>query len=176
MTQWEPLWTKDEIKGFGFELSAKLRDGIRSGDGMLYVFLTLVGVAWATWAIPAINSNHTSPETFGVYAIGFLVTVLLDALLTWKKRGDGNKYEQAIAVVCICIAISLIILVSNYSVGIPVQGPPGSLNWKPYAYPILIASFVASIVMALVLTGFEASSPPVGPLDLPVEAVEGRNG
>ena len=177
MAQSQPFFTQNEIDGFVFEFRAKFRDGVRSADGWLYVFLTLMGVAWATWAIPAFNNSHTSPETFGVYAIGFLVTLLLDALLTWKKKGDSNRYEQAIAVVSICTAFTLIVLVSYFSVGVATQAAPGATPiWKTGAYPVLICSFIASVVMALVLTGFETSPPKVGPLDLSVSAVEDRNG
>jgi len=170
----QPIFTRDEVKFFVFELRAKFRDGLRSPDSLLYVVFTLVGIGWATWAIPAFNRAHTSPETVGVYAIGFLVTVFLDAMFTWKKRGEENKYEQAIAVLCMCLAFVLIILASYFSVHVTSQDT--GQEWKPGAYFVLWVAFGLAVLMTLVLSGFEVGPPPVGPLDLPVGAVEGRNG
>ena len=177
MAQRQPIFSRDEVELFLFELRTKFRDGVRSPDAMLYVVFTFVGVGWATWAIPAYNQTHTSPETFGIYAIGFLVTVFLDAMLTWKRKGDENKYEQAIAVLCMCAAFLLIILVSFFSVNVASpQTPTAESIWKACAYPILWLCFFASVLMALVISGFESGAPPVGPLDLPVTAVKDRNG
>lgn len=172
----QPIFTHDEVELFIFELQTKFREGVRSPDALLYVVITLVGVGLATWAIPAYNRAHTSPETLGIYVIGFLVTVFLDAMFTWKRKGAENKYEQAIAVLCMCLALLLIVLASYFSVKTTSpQTPEVDLIWKACAYPVLWLCFLASVLMALVLSGFEAGAPPVGPLDRPVNAVEDRN-
>ncbi|VTU38504.1 hypothetical protein [Variovorax sp. PBL-E5] len=176
MAQRQPIFTHEEVKLFFYELSAKFRDGVRSPDAFLYVVFTLVGVGWATLAIPKINSSHTSPETVGVYVIGILVTVLLDGMLTWKSKGGDNKYGHAIAVLCMCVSLLLIVVVSYFSANkSPPTAPGGEPIWKACSYPVLCASFVLSVLMALVLAGFEAGPPAVGPLDRSLNAVEDGN-
>lgn len=177
MAQRQPIFTRDEVELFGFELRTKFRDGVRSPDALVYVLLTLIGVGWATYAIPAINSSHISPETLGVYVIGFLVTLCLDATFTWKKKNGENKYEQAIAALCMCAALVLIIFVSYFSVvSSPSEPPSKDAIWKTGAYVVIWLCFIASVLMALVISGFDAGTPPVGPLDISLDAVEDRNG
>lgn len=171
------IFSRNDFQLFWFELKSKFRGGVRSPDALLYVMLTPMGIGWASFAIPAINRTHFSPETLGIYVIGFLVTLLLDALLIWKKSGPENGYEWAIAVLSIIAAVALIMVVSYFSVSAGYPNSPGADSvWRDGAYPVLWLSFLASVLMTLVISGFDAGAPPVGPLDTPVEAVEDRNG
>lgn len=175
MRQWV-LFTRDEVQLFLFEVLSKFRDGIRSPDALLYIVVTLCGVAGATWMIPAFNRTHTSPETFGIYVIGFLVTLFLDAMFTWKK-GSEKPYEQAIAVLCACAAFVMIFIAARFSVARDWTDPPEAEPiWRSGAYFALWTCFILTVLMSLIVSGFEAKPPRVSPLDVSVEAVESRNG
>ena len=177
MAQKQPIFTRDEVDFFCSELQKKFRYGVRSADTILYVFITLVGVGWATYAIPAINSSHISPETLGVYVIGFLVTLGLDATFTWRKKNEENKYELAIAALCMCIALLLIIVVSYFSVvASPSQTPLKEAVWKPGSYVVIWICFITSALMALLISGLDGAPPSVGPLDVSIDAVKDGNG
>jgi hypothetical protein len=163
----QPIFTRHEIDSFLFELRSKFRSGIRSVTGIFYILMTLVGVGWASWEIPILNNNETSPETLGIYVIGFLVTVGLDALLTWKRTGDDNRYEQAIATAF--MALSAIFLIVASILSIKTHG-----SWRCSAEPLLGIILIIAIGMSLVLTGFDSSLPPLGPLDVPVDDINDR--
>lgn len=170
------IFTNEEISLFFFELKSKFRSGLRSPAGFLYISLTLIGVAWASWGIPSINNSETSPETFGIYVIGFLVTVMLDAIITWKKKGNDNPYEQAIAGLFIVFSMLLAIGASALSLkSIHIEPDKTRVEaWKYGATPFLFIILICAITMSLVLTGIDPKLPPIGSLDTPVNAIRDR--
>ena len=167
------IFTREEISLFLFELKSKFRSGVRSPAGALYIALMLIGVAWASWGIPSLNESETTPETFGIYVIGFLVTVMLDAIVTWKKKGNDNPYEQAIAVIFIVVSLLLVIGASSLSLKTFHMDPDKTRvgEWKNFATPSLFFVFICAIAMSLVLTGIDPKLPPIGSLDASVDAV-----
>jgi L-asparagine transporter-like permease len=170
-----PIFTGEEIALFWFELKSKFRDGVRSPVSILYISLMLTGVAWATWFIPSVNKSETSPETLGVYVIGFLVTVGLDALVSWKKNGEEKKYEQAISAVFIVISVVLIICASILSMKTPNEPNSTELaSWKPWASQLLFLIFCVAVFMSLSLSGIDPKIVPIGPLDKSVASIEDR--
>lgn len=170
------IFTREEISLFFFELKSKFRGGVRSPAGPLYISLMLMGVAWASWGIPSINETETSPETFGIYVIGFLVTVMLDAIVTWKKNGNDNPYEQTIAMVFMVVSVLFIICASFLSVKtFHIELDKTRVGeWKSFATPVLFIVFICTIAMSLVLTGIDPKLPPIGSLDVSMDAVRDR--
>ena len=141
----------------------------------MYITFTLIGVAWATWGIPSINKSDTTPETLGVYVIGFLVTVLLDALISWKKNGDDKKYEQAISVVFMVGSLALIVWASFLSLKSTVVIDSNvTEQWKMFAAPFLLLIFSLAILMSLVLTGIDPKIVSIGALDTPLGQLRNR--
>lgn len=175
-----PIFTREEMSLFLYELKSKFRDGIRSSAGFLYISLTLIGLAWASWGIPSLNYSETSPETLGIYVIGFLISVMLDAMVTWKKKGSENPYEQAIAVIFMVTSLLLVILASVFSLKtfhleiVPTKVSEWKGEWKTGATAILAFSLCCAISMSLVLTGIDPKLPAIGPLDNPLTDVSDR--
>lgn len=170
------IFTREELNLFWFELVSRFRSGVRSPAGFLYVSFTLIGVAWASWGIPWLNRAETSPETLGIYVIGFLITVLLDALITWKKKGNDNPYEQAIAAIFLVISLLLVIFSSYLSVkNFKLElNPPREVGaWKRWAQPLLYTCLTCAVIMSLVLSGIDPKVP-IGPLDVPVGDIADR--
>jgi len=112
---WGPF-TREELVSFRLELQSKFWGGVRSLTGVIYIAFTFVGIGLASLLIPTYNESEISPETFGIYLIGFLITVMLDAMLAWKKSGVENENEQAIAGIFMMISFLLIICTSLLSV------------------------------------------------------------
>jgi hypothetical protein len=170
------LFTNNELKLFKFEIKSKFRAGIRTPVNILYIFMAIIGIGWASWAIPVINKGSITPETIGIYVISFLITVGLDALLIFKKIGDENKIGQTISILIMILSILLIILSSTLSLkSFPEENtikPIGT--WKCYAYFILPMVLTISILMSIVLKGFDNEELPVGPLDLPPSSLADR--
>jgi heme/copper-type cytochrome/quinol oxidase subunit 4 len=169
-------FTWEEISSFWLEFKLKFRSGVRSPTGLPYTVFTFAGVAWASYVIPNINHSDISPETYGIYVIGFLVSVMLDAMIIWKKTKDDNTYEQAIAIFVMVISFLLIILSSFLSVKtFNVElGPQGGGKWKCAAKYFLTIILVCAIAMSLVLTGFDTKPLSVGSLDETLDAIRDR--
>ena len=155
-TRWSGF-TRHEVNSFCVEFLSKFWGGVRSPTGILYIALTLIGVGWATLAIPAINESEISPETYGIYVIGFLVTVMLDAIITWKKSGEGNKVEETISQIFWVISLLLIIVSSILSVkSYHVDANKTKVGeWKNYSIPLLYAVLIVTIGMSVVLKGID---------------------
>lgn len=174
-TRWGPF-TRDEFAVFRLELKSKFWGGVRSSTGFIYISFTLVGIGWASWFIPTYNESEISPETFGIYVIGFLITVMLDAIMVWKKSGVGNENEQAISGIFMVMSFLLLIGTSWLS----VKSFHLDINkarvgeWKNYASPLLSVVLVFTIAMSLVLTGIDSNFLKVGSVDRPVEDVRDR--
>lgn len=171
-----PIFTRESIRLFWYELRSKFRGGVRSPAGFIYISLTLIGVAWASWGIPSINNSQTSPETLGIYVIGFLITVMLDAIITWKKKGNDNYSEQTIAGLFIVLSLLLTIAASVLSLKTVHIGTDNTRieNWKSGATPLLFSILIGAIAMSLVLTGIDPRLPRIGSLDVSVDAVRDR--
>lgn len=176
MPESPPIFTREEIKLFSYELKAKFRSGIRSPIGPLYIFLMLFGIGLTTLGIPIYNESEISPETFGIYVIGFLVTVALDAMVIWKKTGNDNQNEQAIAVIFIVISSVLIVFSSLLSIKTfhLAEDKTRVGEWKSYGSCFLSFIFLITIVMFLILTGIDSQVPKIGSLEEPVTAIRDR--
>jgi len=177
MSEDSQIFTESERRTFKIALKSKFRTGVRTPINILYIFMTLIGVGWATWAIPVLNKASITPETIGIYIIGFLITVWLDALLILKKTADDNKVEQTISVLIMIFSTLLIIASSILS----LKSFPENSNlesegsWKCYAYYIFPIILIVAILMSVVLTGFDAEKLHVGPLDMPENSIANRN-
>lgn len=176
MSEDSNIFTQNDIKLFCFELKSKFRAGIRTPVNILYIFMTLIGVGWASWAIPVFNKSSITPETIGIYVIGFLISVGLDALLVWKKTGDDNGYEQAISVLIIIASFVLIIIASilslkSFSAESTIESEG---SWKFGAYVFLPFILILAILMSLVLTGFDTRQLPIGSLDISENSISNR--
>jgi hypothetical protein len=169
----KPLFTLSELAQFGDTLGSKFRDGVRSETGLIYIVFTIIGVAWASYAIPAINRSELSPETLGIYVIGFVISVILDAMILWKK-GSENKYEVAISITFMIASIIFLPVASYLSLKSfkADSGEPGT--WRAGAEPLLVALFVCTIFMSLVLTGLNPEEPNIGPLDVSLNSINDR--
>lgn len=167
------IFTRDEIDQFLLKVSSKFRGGIRSSEGIFSIILPIIGGIWASLSIPKINGSEISPETYGIYTIGFLVTVMVDGIITWKNTRNDNNYEQAIAVLFIIVSAILLLLASYLSIK-PFHIDSNKVStWSIYSTPSLILIFICSITMSIVLTGFE-SDAPVGAVDKPVADIKDR--
>ena len=172
----------NEIVEFCDHVWGKFRGGVRTPIGLIYGFATLVGVGWATWGIPAINGSHISPETLGIYVIGFLITVLLDAGVTLAKKlreEEDFGYDTAATVMCFILSIALVIWASYLSiradhVPLPSPSPPIEPKWKFAAYPLLAFILSLAVLMWFVLSGIDPKGPTIGPLDKSPGAVRNR--
>jgi cytosine/uracil/thiamine/allantoin permease len=168
--------TLDEIYRFFLALASKFWCGLRSTSGVLYIALTFIGVAWATYGISSLNYSEPSPETLGIYVIGFLVTVLLDSMVTWKRAGSENKNELAISVCFIVMALLLLIWsaylsIKTYNVELD---PPRAGVWKWGANYLLLFILICTIGMSLVLTGVDSTLPQMGSLAKSTQDVADR--
>lgn len=174
-TRWGPF-TREEFTVFRLELVSKFWGGIRSLTGFIYISFTLIGIGWASWIIPSYNESEISPETFGIYVIGFLITVMLDAIMTWKKSGVGNENEQAISGIFMVMSFLLIIGTSWLSVkSFHLDSSKARVGeWKNYAPPLLSVVLIFTIAMSLVLTGIDHDFLKVGSVDRPVEDIRDR--
>lgn len=163
------LFTKDELSAFSAEFGSKLRAGVRSPTGILYSCLVLAGVGCASFAIPVWNEAAITPETLGIYVVGILVTVMADGLMIWKKGGDENPKEQAIAVLVIIVSLFSLILATLFSTKsssiVDTKRVIG--DWHTAANYVLGLLLILSIAMTLVLTGFDAQPPSIRPIDRP---------
>lgn len=168
------LYTADERKAFYFEFGSKLSAGLHSASAVLYSFLVLGGVAWASFAIPNWNAGETTPETLGIYVMGILITVFADALMILIKGGDNNRIEGAIAVAVAILAFTALVAASFFS--IRPSKMENSLRmmgeWRAFSNAVLFFLLAFAVTMSLVLTGFDAKLPPNGALDKPVTEVK----
>lgn len=174
-TRWNGF-SREELTLFRIELQSKFWGGVRSKTGALYTVLTLIGIGWASWAIPSLNESETSPETFGIYVIGFLITVMLDAIITWKKSGVGNESEEAIAGFFIAVSLVLIIVTSYLSLK-SFHIEPNKMRvgvWKSYSTPLLFFVLVVTIIISLILTGIDHDLLKIGSVDRDVNALRDR--
>lgn len=174
-TRWE-RFSREELVLFRLELQSKFWGGVRSKTGALYIVLTLIGVGWASWVIPSLNESETSPETFGIYVIGFLITVMLDAIITWKKSGVGNESEEAIAGFFIVVSWLLIIATSFLSLK-SFHIAPNKMRvgeWKSYSTPLLFVVLIITITISLALTGIDHELLKIGSADRPIEELRDR--
>lgn len=169
------IYTDAEWRSFFSGCVAKFRAGMHSASGILYSVLVLVGVAWASFAIPNLNAGETTPETLGIYVIGILVTVFADALMIYARGGDQNRLEQAIAVAVMSIALILLVIASFFSVkSSHFENSIKVLNgWRCMSNPVLFLLLAISIALSLLLTGFDPELPN-GALDTPIDAVQDR--
>lgn len=174
----KPLFTQEELKIFFEELWSKFRSGVRSPEGVVYIAVTLIGVAWASWGIPSINNSETSPETLGIYVIGFLIAVALDsAMIAWKHKNSSSSYEIAILTIIGLTSFVMIFLASNFAIR-PVDlelKPPQRVGWKPGSMELLGLFLSIAILMSLIVSGIDTGRPSIGPLDNPVSEIADRN-
>lgn len=177
MSQDLDIITEEDWNLFKIELKSKLRAGIRTPINILYIFMTLIGVGWASWAIPVMNKSSITPETIGIYVIGFLITVGLDALLVFKRTGDENRIGQTISVLIMIFSVILIMISSILSLkSYPESSSPDADGvWRCSAYFLLPIFLAFAILMSLVLTGFDTEELHVGPIDLPPTSITNRN-
>lgn len=174
-SRWGPF-TREECSVFLLELQSKFWGGVRSTTGLIYISFTLIGIGWASWIIPSYNDSEISPETFGIYVIGFLITVMLDAIVTWKKSGVGNENEQAISGIFMVLSFLLIIGTSWLSVkSFSIDSQKARVGeWKGYSPFLLTIVLIITIAMSLVLTGIDHEFIKVGSVDKPVDEVRDR--
>ena len=125
-------------------LGATLAEAPFTAGTWLYLAIVVVGVAFATWAIPAMNSSETSAETLGIYVIGILIAVFADSLFLWKKSKD-DVIAETVAVV----SFLLCLLAGFLSVKEQLHSPEGltSKRWRPYGEIALYAILTLSIFM-----------------------------
>lgn len=173
-----PIFTKEELRRFFEELWTKFRYGVRSPEGMLYTTITLIGVGWASWTIPAINNSELSPETLGIYVIGFLLSVTLDAaMIAWKYKGSNTNYETAILVV-VGLGTFILIIASSYFAIKPLNvdlKPPQREDWRWGATPSLLLILMCAIIASLIVSGMDTKPPEIGPLDNPITDLTNRS-
>lgn len=174
-TKWEGF-SREEIALFGQELKSKFWGGVRSPTGFLYIALTFIGVGWASWAIPTLNESETSPETLGIYVIGFLITVMLDSVIAWKKSGVGSEFEQAIAAIFMVISLLLIIGSSIFALKtFSVSSDKVRIGeWKFGSSPLLLVVLIFTILMSLVLTGIDHELLRIGSTDKSIHELQNR--
>jgi hypothetical protein len=191
MTKLAPLFSKEELSLFGYELYSKFRSGVRAVPSFLYLACTLLGVGWASYAIPAINKSEISAETLGIYVIGVVISVTLDALLiliAQKGDIDGNSNGRAIAALFWVLGIVLTVWASFLSISpgdalAPTVGiPAASLThieahkkWHWGAEFFLCFILFVSIAMSLILAGFDSDQPTIGSLERDPNAIKDRN-
>ena len=169
-------FSREELTSFLLELKSKFWGGVRSLTGVIYIAFTFVGIGLASLIIPSYNESEISPETFGIYVIGFLITVMLDAMLAWKKSGVDNENEQAIAGIFMMISFLLIIFTSLLSVkSFHLDSNKTRVGeWKGYAPFLLTVVFVLTIAMSLVLAGIDHELLKIGSVDRSVEDIRDR--
>jgi hypothetical protein len=169
-------FSSEEIALFRMELASKFWGGMRSPAGVIYIAITLLGVGWASWTIPYLNDSETSPETLGIYVIGFLITVMLDSIIAWKKSGVGGKYEEAIAGIFMVISLFLIMLSSLFAIKsfhvTPEKVRVG--EWRSWSTSILFLALGVTIYMSLVLAGIDHEQLKIGSADKPIGEVRNR--
>lgn len=159
MAERQPLFSPDERRVFFDEMWAKFRNGLRS-SGFLYVAVTAIGVGWASFGIPSINNSEISPETLGIYVIGFLISVMLDSfIVAWRNRTSISTTESNIlgvlsvgALLLTCWASYLAI--KNIDVALD---PPQRDGWKYGATPLLIIILTLAICMSLIVSGMDSA-------------------
>jgi hypothetical protein len=162
-----PIFSNDERKTFFLELSSKFRSGIRSPEGFIYICITFFGVGWASWQIPVWNGSHISPETLGIYVIGFVITVGADSLMIYKKSGEDSPYETAIGALFMILSGLLFVVAS-------VLSWKRGESWPNGATPGLALILIISIWMTLVLTGFDSKPPKMAAADKPLNEIKDR--
>jgi len=170
------IFTREEIKIFLIELKSKFRGGVRSPVGVVYIVFMVISMGWASFGIPFSNESEISPESLGIYVIGFLVTVLLDATVIWKRTGNDNPTEQTIAGIFMMVSVILISWASYLSIKSFHVEPNKTRvgTWKNFAMPSLFIIFIVSILMSLVLTGLDSQAPEIGSLDTSLNTVRDR--
>lgn len=170
MTKSATRITKAELSLFWFELSSKFWGGFRTINSLLYLFFTLMGVGIASWGIPVANGSEISPETLGIYVIGFLIAVGLDALyvLISPKAGSGNNsLERVIAGLFTMFAALLTIWAWYLSTTITLpesRAVTGSVHetvkqWRFAANYWLSLTLGIGILMSITIAGIDPNSP-----------------
>lgn len=112
------------FKYFWYELSHKFLNGAIADSGLFYIFFTAVGVGLASYLIPITNGSEISPETLGIYVIGFLVSAGLDALMELMKvtdSGNHNRYGRAIAKWILVLTTLLLLWAWYLSLHVPAE-------------------------------------------------------
>lgn len=167
-----PIFSKEERQSYWDELCLKFRSGVRSAEGVVYIVVTLVAVAWASWGIPSINNSETSPETLGIFVIGLLISVMLDALIVaWKHKSLNSSYETAVLVTAGLSSFIMIVFASYFSIK-PLNlevTPHQREGWKEFAMPALLFFLAVSIVLSLIVSGMDSSKLNISAIDSPVE-------
>lgn len=172
---WGPF-SREELASFILELKSKFWGGVRSLTGVIYIAFTFVGIGLASFIIPSYNESEISPETLGIYVIGFLITVMLDAVLAWKKSGVDNENEQAIAGIFMMFSFLLLICTSLLSVkSFHLDTNKTRVGaWKGYAPFFLTVVFIVTIAMSLVLAGIDHELLKIGSLNKDVNDIRDR--
>lgn len=190
----KPLIERDELQYFWYELRSKFRSGMRGIPSVLYLFFTLIGVGLASWLIPKMNGSEISAETLGIYVIGFLVSVWLDALLiliAQKGGADNNRYEREIATLFLVVSVLLTLWAwflslhvdtpvaagggGTHQAGEPsASGQVSEHHWRWGAEIFLGLILIASLIMSLILAGIDSEQPGFGSLQLDVDAIKDK--
>jgi hypothetical protein len=192
----KPLIEQAELEFFWYELKSKFRSGMRGIPSILYLFFTLLGVGLASWLIPSMNGSEISAETLGIYVIGFLVSVWLDALLiliSQKGDGDKNHYEREIAAMFLVFSVVLTLWAWYLSLhapaeivsAVPAAIVPGSAHgtmtpiaehkkWRWGAEYFLGFILLGSLAMSLILAGIDSEQPGFGSLERNVDAIKDK--
>ncbi|MDY0977716.1 hypothetical protein SOM61_22395 [Massilia sp. CFBP9012] len=201
MPNYTPIFSKEELGTFIYDLHSKLRAGLRSVTGVLYLVLTLVGVAWASYAIPAINGSDTSAETLGIYVIGVLIAVTLDSFVYLVNQGgssESNSNGRVIAGICFGIGFLLIVWASFLSIAVQPEAVPNTASlkdtamasaagvtgtvtavtdqkrWRWGAHAFLILILLIAILMSLILTGIDTGLPKISSIQRDVDALKDK--
>lgn len=199
MSKLPPIWTGEEIASFVLDLHSKFRAGMRNISSIFYTIFTLVGVAWASFAIPSINKSEINPETIGIYVIGVLITVTLDAILYFIDKRDGASSpnnERNIAGLACCLSFLLIIAASILSTAVQPEpltsGAAASTivatsngaahanisnhaettkHWRDHAEIFLFLILIISIIISLVLAGIDTDPLKVGSVSRSIDSI-----
>ena len=175
-TKFWPIFTREEMNQFLFELTSKFHGGIRSPEGVFYISLTIIGGFWASYFIPKLNGSEISPETYGIFTIGFLITVMLDAIVTFMRKNDNNPYEKAISLISIIFSFILIIVTSYLSLKqfhVSIDKKP-TFIWEYVAQYLLVFVLLIAISMSIILTGIESNGPLIGSADRSIDDIKDR--
>jgi hypothetical protein len=112
---------------------------VTRGAWIYFVFI-VVGVAWATIGIAALNNTQATPETIGTFTLGLLVPVFVDAMFAWKN-GRNDPVTEAI------MALSFLLVIPTSYFSVKKSSEDGEDIWKWGAEWVLIFILAFSILL-----------------------------
>lgn len=162
-----PLFTSNEWKGFWDEIWSKFVDGIRATGAKLSLVITACGIAAVTWGLPHLNRSDTSPETLGIYVLGFIIPLFCEAFLLVKDENrsfDGAVAEWTCIFLFVLWTLAFWLSLKTNFPQPATDAPHSKSEWRWGASGFLLFLLVLSLFFSFVVTGFDQKKAPKIPV------------